>query len=298
MDRPEEKTEDERSFGDLVLAWGGLVGGVLGTAIAAVSYRESRKTGALATRTRAHQLLAEAWDLMGGKPGTVEIFGPARDRESLELGRRKVNEALELDPRSGWAHRILGVYYALLKDYPNALSYLQKSADLARSGAAKSKAYTSLGNVLHAMGEPEKAREAFERAVELDPSDYFPHYNLGVFYSFSGDLQRGLELFKRSREINPMFVDCWVNEAHVLLRLGDPIAAMERCQNALDIAPDDCRAHHVEALILHRLGKVDKAIAVLRRCGKLDPRYRPAKEMLRKLLAEHSAGEVTRERNQ
>lgn len=120
----------------------GAVFGFAGTVLAILSLAQSRDAAAAANtataaanRATANQQLADAWDLLGGRPGTVSIARPTNDATALELARRLIKEkALVIDPTNPKGHRYLAVY-------------------------------------LYAVGDPRSALDELEKALRLDPAD-------------------------------------------------------------------------------------------------------------------------------
>jgi tetratricopeptide (TPR) repeat protein len=75
-------------------------------------------------------------------------------------------------------HMNLALVYALSGKMENALSETKKSADL--NPATGSKAYYNLGATLVNTGKAVEAVDAFQRAVQIDPSNPDAHYQLGI----------------------------------------------------------------------------------------------------------------------
>jgi Flp pilus assembly protein TadD len=47
-------------------------------------------------------------------------------------------------------------------------------------------AVTAVGKTLISMNQPEKAQQMFERAIQIDPTNYLAHYRLGTLYRQTG----------------------------------------------------------------------------------------------------------------
>jgi len=137
-----EKTELVLGAFGAVFGLAGVVMGLLGYSqanrslvLARTSERRALDAERTARRLEVNQLLAEAWDFLGGETGTTFILNPNRDERRLELARRLIqDQALVLEPENVKAHRYLGVY-------------------------------------LYAKGDLEGASKELCRAIELDPTD-------------------------------------------------------------------------------------------------------------------------------
>ena len=80
------------------------------------------------------------------------------------------NEALVIDDASEKAHLGVGIAYFDSEQNQLALKHLQRAIELSPRNA---QALVSLGNVYQAMGNAAKAREAYEKYLQVDPNGKF-----------------------------------------------------------------------------------------------------------------------------
>jgi tetratricopeptide (TPR) repeat protein len=78
-------------------------------------------------------------------------------------------------------------------------------------GFESATAYNNRGLSLDEMGQRDKARADFERAITLDPRNYFAYNNMGVTYGKDGQFQRSIEYFLKAIAINPNHADSYCN---------------------------------------------------------------------------------------
>jgi tetratricopeptide (TPR) repeat protein len=104
------------------------------------------------------------------------------------------------------------------------------------------------------------------------PDDAWGHYMLGMSAWKSGDLDRALDAFDRSIELDPSHSKSLFNSSRVLLEQGEGKDAIERIEKALaqDSASNEglrllARAHY-------QLGQVDQAIAAYQKALAIDGR--------------------------
>lgn len=121
-------------------------------------------------------------------------------------------------------------------------------------------------------GEYAEAAELFSAYTERRPDNVWGHYMLGLSAYRAGDLVRAEQAFDRALEIDPTHVKSYVNSARVLLDLGRNHEAVERVNLALvhDSTSSDglrllARAHAA-------LGETDEAIRAYQRALALDDR--------------------------
>jgi superkiller protein 3 len=83
----------------------------------------------------------------------------------------ELKKAIQIDPQLGNAYLELGILYSQRKDYPEAVSALQKAIEITRLPA---EAHYRLGQVFNHMGEAEKASkeiELFKQSSEQKKSE-------------------------------------------------------------------------------------------------------------------------------
>jgi tetratricopeptide (TPR) repeat protein len=167
---------------------------------------------------------------------------------------------------------------------------------------------TALGNVLDLHGKLDEARDAFEVAVDLDPTGVLQHYNLGAVLERLGNEDRAENCYRRALELDenvPSMVEANAALGALLRRQGrleeaeeiydnylaeDPLdvemlvehgiclsdldrldEAIERFESALALEPQHGSALYNEAITLYRLAQYDNARQTLERAHRADP---------------------------
>jgi len=87
----------------------------------------------------------------------------------------------------------------------------------------------NLGTLLDRDGRPEEAKSYYEKVIELKPSDYISHHNLGKIYGQAGDRTAAETSYRAALEVYPNYPPSLLNLA--LLRMqnhqSDPAALPE-----------------------------------------------------------------------
>ncbi|HER34236.1 MAG: type IV pilus biogenesis/stability protein PilW [Halothiobacillaceae bacterium] len=138
--------------------------------------------------------------------------------------------------------------------------------------------------LMNRLGEEKKAREAFERAVRLEPDNADLANNYGGFLCSQGDFKRAQAMFKRAYE-DPLYETpafALLNSGRCYQSAGDSARALEQFRRALD---KDARQR--EALLglaesLFATGKVQEAAEAMRR---YESRHRHTAESLATAIA-------------
>ena len=81
-------------------------------------------------------------------------------------------------------------------------------------------AYINLGRLVHEGGDPAAAARFYGEALRRSPEDAVTHYNVGVASEDVGDLEVARTHYQRAIEINASFADAHFNLGRLLERLG------------------------------------------------------------------------------
>ncbi|HXW94084.1 MAG TPA: adenylate/guanylate cyclase domain-containing protein [Nitrososphaerales archaeon] len=126
-----------------------------------------------------------------------------------------------------------------------------------------------------------KAREYFEKAIELDPGYGAPYSGLADTYHtmasffgrFSSDvmLQNAKKYAEKALELDGTLAEAQVSLADVSQDLGDWLEAEKRYKLAIGLNPSYALAHFWYSILLTWHQRHDEAIAEARRAQELDP---------------------------
>lgn len=166
----------------------------------------------------------------------------------------------------------------------------------------------ALGNVHDLFGELELAREAFEVAIDVDPTGPLQHYNLGAVLERQGREPDAEKCYRNANEADPhggsMFeatsalgamlrrqgrldeaeqvYDAYLADdpinVEILVEHGICLSDLERFEEAIErfnfslsVEPEHAGAQYNKAITLYRVGKHEQAQAALEQARRLDP---------------------------
>jgi adenylate cyclase len=159
----------------------------------------------------------------------VYLFSWGGHDPDLQKARNESTRALELDPELADAHVAAG----------QSLSMEQRYGD---------------------------ADAEFERAIELDPMLFDAYYYYARSCFKAGDLKKALKLFEKAQRVRPEDYQSAALIAAVLRQLGKSDEAhradrlaIESINKHLELYPEEARAFNLGAIILARLGEVERA---------------------------------------
>jgi tetratricopeptide (TPR) repeat protein len=194
-------------------------------------------------------------------------------------------KAIQVDPKNTSAMSILAALYAEQKAMDKALGQL----DAATKAAPQSPGlWTMYGMLSEQSGNPARARDYYEKALELDTNSAVAANNLAVLLSAEGkDMDRALELARRARVAlpqNPSVSDtlAWIYYKRSLYDSAAPLL-----QEAIKAQPDNATYRFHLAAVLAGQGKRDQAKVEMSRALKLNSELKNNQDA-RKVMSELS----------
>src|SRR5579884_4103419 len=97
--------------------------------------------------------------------------------------------------------------------------------------------WTDRGNAAAEQGDYETAAEAFEHAVEANPTDARARYNLALAQQYLGDAESAIAGYRRAIDLDPELIDAYVNLGNLYSELGMFEEALETFQQGLELDP-------------------------------------------------------------
>jgi class 3 adenylate cyclase/tetratricopeptide (TPR) repeat protein len=206
-----------------------------------------------------------------------------RHAEALELGREALALAEELDLDEGRSHALntLGVARVALGD-AGGVADLERSLEIALAANSPleiARAYNNLGTVHGLLGDPERAWEANEHAIEVGygfgaariirwglANRVGEHFGSGRWDDALRDIDEFVALDPDTpHALTPLSLG-W--RALIRLARGEIDGALEDLEVAVDLSRDGNPSHHAQVLstlafALTDLGRADEAAAII-----------------------------------
>ncbi len=102
-----------------------------------------------------------------------------------------------------------------------------------------SEALESKGTTLFQSAKYDKALEAFDKAIEINPRDSVAWYNKGFALRKLGKSDEAIKAYDKAIEINPQDSRVWDGKGGALMELGKSDEAIKAFDKALEINPVD-----------------------------------------------------------
>jgi tetratricopeptide (TPR) repeat protein len=176
----------------------------------------------------------------------------------------------------------LGIAYRELKKSDGAIVALQRAAALDPKDPA---IHFNLGVLLASAGEADAAIQQLEAAERINPSDPETHSALALLFEKAGDKARAraekskVDALKSSGDRETAIAKLY-QEANQYLSAGNPKAAAESYERALQFNARDPRLHYNLSLALDKLGDLASERRELEKSVELDPNVAVAQNQL------------------
>ncbi|HEU4390366.1 MAG TPA: tetratricopeptide repeat protein [Blastocatellia bacterium] len=227
----------------------------------------------------------------------------ATDRDDFESAIRDFKDALRRDPSLYNAWQDLGLAYAKLKRWPDAVETFAELAsrqtgsveaaylhalsllNAGRAGEAEpevrralrlnagaAEAHTLLGVILASKGTANvEAIESLSQAIALTPASFDAHFYLGrVLYSMK-DYSGAVRELREAARLNPRRAETRFFLGTSLESAGESEAAMAEYQELIKIDSESAIGQLGLGALLVKQGRTTDAIAALERSIRLDP---------------------------
>lgn len=165
-------------------------------------------------------------------------------------------EAIELNPKNFLAYESRGYYFHLpdVARYAEAIDDYTHAIDLRPSVADN---YFYRGETYMRIGERELAQKDFERALGLNSRMSAPLGELAYLYATSGQPQKAIEFANRALETNERNWRAYYSRGLAFFSLNDFDAALADAQSALDWGCGD--AYQLIGDCYDKMGRHDEA---------------------------------------
>lgn len=202
-------------------------------------------------------------------------------RNSTQLARRMFAKAVEIDPLYAKAYAGIANCDYRLDGWYNVrppVDILETAAKALALDPELAEAHAARGSALANSGRRVEAREAFERALKIDPNNFDACLEFARFCVAEGDFERAVDLFIRAVEAQPDDPQPALMVHNLLEKLGRLEEAekyrqlgLRRAEEALSLHPESSRPAQLGACTLAGMGEREKAIDWLNHALAIDP---------------------------
>lgn len=201
------------------------------------------------------------------------VFETARSQGDLDEAEQALEEAIDLDPASGYLRRELALLLIRQSRHTKALAEIEA---LLRNAPDDVDALILYGRINHGMKRLELAKEAYEKVIDLDPSRKNIFLLLGGIYMEAEDYAAAEEVYARLLVYFPDNFAGHFQMGKIRMAQGDEAAAEASFLRTLQLKPDleQPRLELIE--IYERTGRIEAVEAQYAALLKSDPESIPA----------------------
>jgi tetratricopeptide (TPR) repeat protein len=145
------------------------------------------------------------------------------------------------------------------------------AAEAQRTRRAAAEKWFQRGLEFEQSGATREAIQAYERAVELDPTSAGAWVNLGTIYFNGRQFQRAENFYKKALTADPSYALAHFNIGNLFDERGDYDLALNHYLSAVKLNPSYADAHYNLALLYQGGGQVMEAVRHWKSYLRLDP---------------------------
>jgi tetratricopeptide (TPR) repeat protein len=155
------------------------------------------------------------------------------------------------------------------------------SADQSLGGApdaARARVLLEQGKELYKKDEDQRAAEAFQKAINFDPSLAEAHFRLGLADDALGQKNEAENAYKKAIEAYKKFIPANPKDAEAHYNMGQAYAglhlygeAVREYRQATHLKPEDADIYYDLGMALTRLALYDEAASAFQKCIDIDP---------------------------
>jgi tetratricopeptide (TPR) repeat protein len=168
--------------------------------------------------------------------------------------------------------KIVGLDYVLMDDYADAIKWLEKAVSM---DASNQDAWYYLGRAYYTVARLDKASQAFQTVLALDPRNVKAESNLGLIHESSGEITAAIEAYRRAiawqeDSLQPS-EQPYVSLGNILMEQGQIKEAKAPLEKAVALAPNNAYCRLTLGVYYHKIKQLEDAQRELERATQLDP---------------------------
>lgn len=199
------------------------------------------------------------------------------DESRLKVREKKYEEALQLTLRLNKSFPQNHIYLEQLATINHYLGRYQEEAEAWHKYMQYSPtpldACPHYSEAYRALNMIPEMHEACKKCYELDERNADSIFFLGLSYERLGQADKAREFYEKGVEIYPVYPDLRIGLARMNLRLGNTAKAKEVIAKVYEESPDNVDGLLVMGLTLRAEGRANEAKPFLERGAELSPRY-------------------------
>jgi tetratricopeptide (TPR) repeat protein len=127
------------------------------------------------------------------------------------------------------------------------------------------------GDILYELEEYDKAIEAYEEALHLEPNNAQIHKKKGAVLTSLKQYRDALVSYKQATRLQPDFIEAYLAQCEPFTQLKRYKDALTVCEQAIRLDPDSANAYNGKGNALGSLKRNEEALVAFEQAVRLDP---------------------------
>jgi len=196
----------------------------------------------------------------GALAGVPDEMLDDASRKSLDAATAEFKTAMLARPDDFASWYNLGNFHAERHDYDEAIASFERSVKLRPDHIAP---LVNASLIYNQLGRNDQAEEALRRALKVNPACAAAHLNLGLLLAELGRPKEAEEALRAALKADPNLAVAAYNLG-ILLAADRPSEAIDWCQKAAKLRPDEPKYAYTVAFFLQQKGDITAAIGALK----------------------------------
>jgi tetratricopeptide (TPR) repeat protein len=192
----------------------------------------------------------------------------------MKLSEQDLAKMNAIDPHSVMAHELSGEMMEAMNNYDGAVVELKKAVEMApqRPGT-----HYKLGDAYFSLSQWDSATEQFQAEISIDPANCMARWKTGAIVLLkNGDPEAALADINRALSMCPSLTDARADRARALIKLNRNAEAATDLEAATKADPAEPSTHFLLAKVYRALGRLQDAQAEMQTFSKLEESARAA----------------------
>ena len=217
----------------------------------------------------------------------------------FDAAKTEYEQAIRYAPDSSESYYDLGKLFSL---QDNWLAARKQFEEALRLNPDYIEAIDSLGFAQEALGDDAGALQTYTKAIALNEQRHgkfvSAHVNLSAYYNRTGDPAKALDYAQKALELDPKSDSAWFQKARAEERQGQLQAAADSLNHAISLNSRSSSYFYVLSGIYRRLGNVEESKKALESFTRLDQENNELEKMRRNVSRSRGAPHPGGEREQ
>ncbi len=182
-------------------------------------------------------------------------------------------KSLELETDNAAAHYMIGICHQVQQELIKAKQAYLKTIEVDPTYVS---AYVPLANILSSEGNPREALKYYGKAVELDPEQYKAFYGIGNVHFRAEKYSEAEKAYRDAVNVDPTYGDGWIGLGRALQGQGKHQDAIKALKSGLKHSKKSYLGYYVLAEAYNQVAQYQQALDAANSALKIKRNYAPA----------------------